>query len=110
MGDQLGKIRDRLQLAPSGTSFLVTSFLKADNEILSSGQLFRSPVAVAREEQHHMVTDLENCWSVLIRTMGKGHDKIHLSNAGRNWRLGTNTRCSQHQTSAVIFVALKKFS
>jgi hypothetical protein len=24
-----------------------------------------------------MVTDLENRWSVLMRTVGKGHDKMH---------------------------------
>jgi hypothetical protein len=48
-------------LAPSSTSFLATAFLKA----------------VARDVRQHMVTDLENGWSVLMRTVGKGHDKTH---------------------------------
>lgn len=47
------------ELAQSRTSFLATVFLKA----------------VARDVRLHMVTDLENYWSVLMGTVGKGHDK-----------------------------------
>jgi hypothetical protein len=48
-------------MAPSSTSFLATAFLKAG----------------ARDVRQHMVTDLENGWSELMRTVGKGHDKTH---------------------------------
>jgi hypothetical protein len=49
-------------MTPSRTSFLVTAFLKA----------------VARDVLLNMVIDLENYWSILMRTVGKGHDKTHL--------------------------------
>jgi hypothetical protein len=42
-------------------SFLAIAFLKA----------------VARDVRQHRVTDLENGWSVLMRTVGKGHDKTY---------------------------------
>jgi hypothetical protein len=63
MCESLERKLDRLVLALSRTSFFVTAFLKA----------------VARDVLLNMVIDLENYWSILMRTVGKGHDKTHYS-------------------------------
>src|SRR5450759_5694713 len=67
-------------MAPSRTSFLVTASLKA----------------VARDVRLYIVIDLENCWSVLMRSVGKGHDKTHLFQRQGINHLDSSWQCQIH--------------